>query len=123
MKRFVFSSMLLALLLASCTKHQEIEFAGTVTGIRQCSAASILDQNVGYIVKLDYPDSVGGTIETDDGVASGLIVLYEPSRIIRVDDHIHGAFYLDDKYSRANCSVHYNDYELPEGVFTELHVD
>lgn len=123
MKRFVFSSILLVLLLVGCQKHTEIEFAGTVTGIRQCTSASYLDQNVGYIVQLEYPDSIGATIETSEGVASGIIVLYEPNRIIRVNNHIHGTFYLDDKYSRSNCSLHYTDYELPEGVFLELHVD
>lgn len=125
MKRYAFFKLtLLALLLTltACKKHPEIDFAGTVIDIRHCTS-SYLDNNVGYMVQLDYPDSIGGTISTDEGTATGLIVLYEPDRIVRVDDHIHGSFYLDNKYSKANCALHYTDYELPEGVFTELHVD
>lgn len=126
MKLSVFSRTMLALAFAatlvSCHKHPEIDFAGRVIDIRQCTG-SYLDNNVGYIVQLEYPDSIGGTISTEDGMATGLIVLYEPDRVIRVDDHIHGSFYLDDKYSRANCSLHYTDFELPEGVFTRVNVD
>jgi len=126
MKHCAFSKMLViatvVALTAACQKHPEIEFAGTVTGIRPCSE-SYLDNNVGYIVKLDYPDSIGGTLTTDDGTTTGLIVLYEPDRLIRVDDHIRGSFYLDDKYSRANCALHYSEIDLPEGVFTQVRVD
>ncbi len=116
------AALLLTAALAACQKHPEVDFAGTVTGIRQCTGM-YLDNNVGYIVQLDYPDSLGATITTDEGTASGIIVLYEPDRVIHVDDHIHGSFYLDDKYSRTNCSLHYTDYELPEGVFTHISVD
>lgn len=123
MKHFVFFSLLAATLLTGCVRHEEIEFAGTVTGIRQCTSASYLDQSVGYIVKLDYPDSIGGTITTDEGTSSNLIVLYEPNIHIQNTNHIHGTFYLDDKYSKANCSLHYTDFDLPEGVFLEVHVD
>ena len=108
--------------MTACQKHPEIDFAGKVIDIRQCTG-SYLDNNVGYVVQLEYPDSIGGTISTEAGTATGLIVLYEPDRVIRVDDRIHGSFYLDDKYSRANCSLHYTDYELPEGVFTRVNVD
>ncbi len=126
MKPSVFSKLLLtaimAILAASCVKHPEIEFAGTVIDVRQCTG-SYLDNNMGYVVQLEYPDSIGGTITTDDGTADGIIVLYEPDRVIRIDNHIHGSFYLDDKYSRANCSLHYTDFDLPEGVFIKVSVD
>lgn len=126
MKHSVCSKALLSIImcaaLASCQKHPEIEFAGTVIDIRYCTA-SYFDNNVGYIVQLEYPDSIGGTISTDEGTATGLIVLYEPDRVVHVDNHIHGTFYLDDKYSRANCSLHYSDLDLPEGVFTKVSVD
>jgi hypothetical protein len=126
MKRSVFSKSLLVIAaimaLVSCQKHPEIDFAGKVIDVRQCTSA-FMDNNIGYVVQLDYPDSIGGTIETDAGSASGIIVLYEPNRLIYVDDHIRGSFYLDDKYSRANCSLHYTDFDLPEGVFTKVSVD
>lgn len=126
MKLSVFSKLLLATAIAtsvaSCQKHPEIDFAGTVINIRQCTG-SFLDNNVGYIVQLDYPDSIGGTLGSGEDATSNLIVLYEPNRVIHVDEHIHGSFYLDDKYSRANCSLHYSDIDLPEGVFTNVSVD
>ena len=126
MKLSAFSKLLftatVAFAAASCQKHPEIDFAGTVINIRQCTG-SFLDNNVGYIVQLDYPDSIGGTLTTNEGTASGLIVLYDPNRVIHVDEHIHGSFYLDDKYSRSNCSVHYSEIDLPEGVFTRVNVD
>ena len=49
-----------------------------------------------------------------------LIVLYEPTCRVYVDDKLHGTFYVDNTYSRANCSLHYDDYELPEGVFNSF---
>ena len=124
MKRFAFFSLLAStLLLGSCVRHDEIEFAGTIMWVRNCTS-SFLDSNVGYVVKLDYPEGVGTTITNDEGqTLENLIVLYEPTIHIRVDDHIHGTFYLDDKYSRANCTSRYTDYDLNEGVFTEIHID
>ena len=124
MKRCVCFSLLMAgLLLGACVKHDELEFSGTVLWVRDCTA-SYLDANAGYVVQLDYPKGVGGDITDDAGQPmKNLIVLYEPTCRVLVDDKIHGKFYLDSKYSRANCHLHYNDYELPEGVFTKTVVD
>ena len=55
-----------------------------------------------------------------------LIVLYEPPKILQVGTHLHGKFYIDNKYSKANGCVSWNDENvgnLPEGVFTEAVVD
>ena len=110
-----------ATLLTACVKHDEIEFAGKVVGIRNCTP-SYLDQNAGYMVQLDYPDSIGGSITAGENTAENLIVLYEPTEHIRVDDRIHGTFYLDNNYSKANCSMSYDE-PLPEGVFLKVTVD
>lgn len=115
--------VLVPLLLTACVKHEEIEFSGTVRGVRNC-AASFLDQNIGYMVQLETPEGVGGTITGTDGEEmDNIIVLYQPPKRIMVRDHIHGTFYRDDKYSKANCEVHYNDLPLPEGVIIEVSVD
>ncbi len=120
MKHCVCFSLLFLLLLASCVKHDEIEFSGTVVDVRSCSALAIsMDQNPAYIVILDYPESLGGVYY---GV-SNVVALYVPTRRIMVDDHIHGTFYLDDKYSKTTCDWHNTDYEIPEGVFTKTVVD
>ena len=120
MKRYAFFSLLMLLLLASCVKHDEIEFSGTVVDVRSCSAVAIsMDQNPAYIVVLDYPASIGGVYHGD----SNVVALYEPTRHIMADDHIHGTFYLDDKYSKTTCDWHNTDYDIPEGVFLKTIVD
>lgn len=114
---------LLALLAVACTKHEEYEFSGKVLWVRDCTA-SYLDANAGYVVHLEYPDGVGADIVNEDGDSlKNLIVLYEPTSRVYVADKLHGTFYLDSKYSRSNCHLHYSDYELPEGVFTKTVVD
>ena len=120
MKRYACFSLFLLFVLASCAKHDEIEFAGTVVDVRSCSSLNLsMDQNPAYIVILDYPASVGSDYYGD----SNVVALYEPTRRIMVDDHIHGTFYFDDKYSKTTCDWHNTDYVLPEGVFTETVVD
>ena len=113
-----FIILFLALIFTGCVKHEEIEFRGKIIGIRECTA-SYLDQNVGYVVQLEYPEGVGGSITDGNNTGENLVVLYEPDRHIMIDDIISGTFYLDEKYSRANCSIRW-DYELPEGVFMKL---
>lgn len=109
-----------AMLLLSCSKHEEIEFSGTVIDIRSCGSIEIsADRNPAHLVALDSPSNVGGNYEGKENV----VVLYEPTKHIRVDDRIHGTFYFDDDYSSANCSWRNTDYNLPEGVFVETVVD
>jgi len=125
MKHSVFSklavSLLLCATLAGCVKHDELEFKGRVIDVRHCDM-SYLDQHPGYVVQLEYPEGVGGTITDGNNTAENIIVLYEPTRHIMVDDVIHGRFYLDEKYSRTNCSQHWEP-ELPEGVFIKVEVE
>lgn len=112
---------LVAMLLAGCVKHDELEFRGKIVDVRQCDF-SYLDQNPGFVVQLEYPEGVGGTLTEGGNTADNLVVLYEPDRHLMVGDVIYGKFYLSPKYSKANCSVHW-DYELPEGVFTKVRVE
>jgi hypothetical protein len=123
MKRFAFFSTLL-LLLASCNKVDEIDFRGTVVDVRECTA-SYVKPDYGYLVALTTPDSLGGVYTTDKGVTyHNVVILYAPDRLIYRDDPIRGTFYLDDQYSRANCSIHWNDIDnIPVGVFTSVSVD
>ncbi len=114
--------MLTALISTSCIHHEEIAFEGIVVGGRNCTSI-VYEQNMGYVVQLIYPEGVGGTITSDDGQKmSNLVVLYEPDERLMVNDHIHGTFYWDEKYSRANCTMIWDE-KLPEGVFVELSVD
>lgn len=127
MKRSVFSKLLLSALLAltatSCVEHEEIAFEGVVVGTRGCSGI-LMDDNMGFIVKLFSPDSIGGNMTSTEGeTMTNVIVLYEPPRLLYVRDTIRGTFYLDDKYSRANCSLVWDEMNVPEGVFLKVVVE
>ena len=119
--------LLIGLLATACVKHDEISFTGKLIGIRNCSV-TYTDMNAGYIVQLETPTGVGGTVISSDkqDTLHNLIVLYEPPRVIQVGCHMHGSFYIDNKYSKANGCVTWNDQnvgDLPEGVFLEVTVD
>ncbi|MBR6899166.1 MAG: hypothetical protein IKN29_02595 [Bacteroidales bacterium] len=123
MKRFAFFSTLL-LLLASCNKVDEIDFRGTVIDTRECTA-SYVKSDLGYLVALATPDSLGGDYTTQDGITHhNVVILYAPDRLVYRNDKIRGTFYFDDQYSLANCSIHWNDIDnIPIGVFTSISVD
>lgn len=105
---------------ASCARHDEIDFSGTVVDIRSCSSLNIsADRNPAHIVALETPAALGGTYDT----LTNVVALYEPTRHVMVGDHIHGKFYVDNNYSKATCDWHNTDYDVPEGVFTETYVD
>ncbi len=124
MRKGILATVLLgALLMAGCVEHEEIAFEGVVLGTRNCSGM-LMDDNMGFIVKLLTPDSIGGTITSTEGeTLTNVVVLYEPPRLIYVEDTIRGTFYLDDKYSRVNCSVVWSGMDVPEGVFVRVTVD
>lgn len=123
MKRFAFFSTLL-LLLASCNKVDEIDFRGTVIDTRECTA-SYVKPDLGYLVALTTPDSLGGDYTTQDGITHhNVVILYAPDRLVYRNDKIRGTFFFDDQYSLANCSIHWNDIDnIPIGVFTSISVD
>jgi hypothetical protein len=112
-----------SLLLASCSKKDEIAFRGTVVDAKICTQ-SMAQPSFGYLVNLDSPDSIGHSYTTPTGVTfPNVVILYEPDRLIYKDDKIKGSFYFDDKYPRANCTVQWHDIDdIPIGVFTSLTV-
>lgn len=126
MKRLIII-LAMGLLATGCVKHEELSFSGEVVAIRSCSV-TYTDMNAGYIVQLETPTGVGGTVISNDqkDTMDNLIVLYEPPKILQVGTRLHGKFYIDNKYSKANGCVSWNDENvgnLPEGVFTEAVVD
>lgn len=113
-------TLLCGMTAASCARHDEVDFSGTVVDIRSCSSLNIsADRNPAHIVVLETPEGIGGHYDT----LSNVVSLYEPTRHVMVGDHIHGKFYIDNDYSRTTCDWHNTDYDLPEGVFTETYVD
>ena len=131
MKHYAFSKTLVFIFVMSffclsCEKHEELEFSGTMIGVRNCDL-SYTDMNAGYLVQLETPTDVGRQLTTSSGeVLQNIIVLYEAPRIIQAPTHIHGKFYLDEKYARVTGCVQWDNEELnnlPQGVFTEMGVD
>ncbi|MBQ3787584.1 MAG: hypothetical protein II849_02115 [Bacteroidales bacterium] len=131
MKRFAFSKWSAGILpaivilgLTSCNKVDEIDFRGTVIDTRECTA-SYVKPDLGYLVALTTPDSLGGDYTTQDGITHhNVVILYAPDRLVYRNDKIRGTFYFDDQYSLANCSIHWNDIDnIPIGVFTSISVD
>ena len=108
MKHYVFSSLLLAATLTSCAKHDEVSFRGTVVNIEYCASQDI-QSNAGFYTALETPEATGATFIFGR---------------IQHGNRISGKFYLDNNYSRTNCSlhIHADDY-LPQGVFTKVNVD
>ena len=110
------------LLLTGCVKHDEIAFRGTIVDTRECNLSFGSYNDAGFVVNLDTPDSIGRPYTYNGHTYGNTVVLYDPDCRLYKGDKISGTFYLDDKYSRANCSVHYN-LELPEGVFVSITVE
>lgn len=124
MKPSVFFSLLLLLtLLNSCAKHDEISFRGQVVNIEYCASQDI-SSNAGFYTALETPEATGATFIYGTDTFRNVVILYEPGIRIQNGNHISGKFYLDDKYSRTNCTLHIHDDDyLPQGVFTEVSVD
>ncbi len=122
MKRYVFFSLLL--LLAACSKHDEVDFKGTIIDTRECTL-SYVRPDLGYLIQLSSPVQYGSSYTTQNGETyDNVIILYDPDCLLYLNDKIEGSFYLDDEYSRANCSIHWNDLDdIPMGVFTSVSVD
>ena len=110
-------------LLVSCAKHEEISFSGTVVNIEYCATQDITS-NAGFYTALESPAVTGATFILGADTFQNVVVLYEPGTRLQHGNHISGKFYLDDKYSRSNCTLHItaDDY-LPQGVFTKVYVD
>ena len=129
MKRFVFSNffaagILCCLLMNACSKYTEIDFSGVVIDTRACSN-SVVKPDLGYLVNISSPDSIGSSYTLANGTTyRNVVILYAPDRLIYLGDHLSGSFYFDDEYPRANCSIHWNDIDqIPIGVFTAVTVD
>lgn len=111
--------LFIPLLFCGCKKHvDEFAFKGTVVGYVQCSGivTSISEFDMGYIIALDTPDSIGGdfTYNTKK-VYHNCIVLYHTRSRFEDGEAVSGRMYLDDQYSAAYCNFHI-DTGLPEGV-------
>lgn len=111
------------ILLSSCVKHDEIPFRGTIVDVRECNTSFGSTQDAGFVVDLTTPDSIGVAYTFNGTTYSNAVILYDPGCRLYKGDKLSGTFYLDDKYSRANCAIHWSDLHLPEGVFLDVTVE
>ena len=119
MKQILLPIAFACCLLAACSNYDDFEFTGTVVDYEMCNGISEL----GYVVSLSAPDTIGGTYLTSEGkTATNAVVIYGSDRMLKQEDHIKGRIYLDPNYSKTTCNFHYTDRDVPEAVFTELSV-
>lgn len=124
-KLLVLFSLIGMLSLSGCKDFDDFDFSGTVVGYRYCTSMANF-QDLGYIIHLDAPDTVGGTLVMNDGSKlNNVIVVYLSDRLLRDQTKLHGRMYLDPKFSKANCTLHSTgaDKDLPEAVFTKIVID
>lgn len=120
MKRHLIILGIALLALATGCKDNPDAFAfkGVVVDYVNCTSAmaSISDVDFGYVVCLATPDSVGKAYKASNGnTFDNCVVIYRTRTRFRDSDSISGTMYLDENYSRAYCSFHY-DLNIPEGV-------
>lgn len=119
--KFIIVAVLL--LFASCKKHDEIAFKGTIIDTRTCNSSFDSHQEAGFVINLTTPDSIGKPYTHNGVTYTNSVILYDPGCRLYKNDKVSGTFYLDDKYSRANCSIHWSDFDIPEGVFVDVSVE
>lgn len=119
--KFIIVAVLL--LFASCKKHDEIAFKGTIIDTRTCNSSFDSHQEAGFVINLTTPDSIGKPYTHNGVTYLNSVILYDPGCRLYKNDKVSGTFYLDDKYSRANCSIHWSDFDIPEGVFVDVSVE
>ncbi len=111
------------LLLTGCGEHEgAFDFSGTACGYLECTMAtqSISEQDHGYIIALDTPDSIGLDYYDDEGTLyHNCVILYRTHYRFFSGDKVSGRMYLDEDYSKSICAYHYH-LGLPEGVCTKL---
>ncbi len=115
--------LLIPLLLCGCKKRvDDFAFKGKVVGYVQCSGmvSSISEFDMGYVIALDTPESIGGDYTfTEKKVYHNCVILYHTRSRLQNDETISGRMYLDDQYSAAYCNFHFET-GLPEGVCLSL---
>ena len=114
--------LLIPLLFCSCKKKTDtFEFKGKVVYFLECTGmvTSISEYDMGYIISLQTPDSIGADFTVNNTTHHNCVILYHTRSRFQSGDVISGQMYLDNKYSAAYCNFHH-DTGLPEGVCYSL---
>lgn len=110
-------------LCTACEEREEVAFDGTIVYIQECTLDPVRP-TAGYAVQLHSPDSLGVNFTYDNRTYKNVVLLFDPGRILKVGNRIHGTFYFDQKASRQYCSLtNLHDLEIPQGVFVDVSVD
>ncbi len=111
------------LLLAACERPEEIAFKGQVVYIQECSL-DMLRPVAGYAIQLDEPEGIGASFTYQNTTYGNVVLLFDPNRIIRADDRVHGSFYFDSKAARQYCTLtNLYNVDIPQGVFIDVRHD
>ena len=94
---------------------------GKVVYFLECTGmvTSISEYDMGYIISLQTPDSIGADFTVNNTIHHNCVILYHTRSRFQNGDVISGQMYLDNKYSAAYCNFHH-DTGLPEGVCYSL---
>ncbi len=111
------------LLFCSCKKRTDtFAFKGTVVYYLECTGmvSSISEYDMGYIISLTTPDSIGADFSTNNNTTHhNCVILYHTRSRFQNGDVISGQMYIDNKYSQAYCNFHHQT-GLPEAVCYSL---
>jgi len=119
----LFILLAIPLLLCSCKKRvEDFAFKGKVVDYLNCTmmTTNISEYDIGYVVALELPDSIGADHTLKNGTTyHNCVILYRTRSRFHEGDPISGTMYLDNNYSQAYCNFHYQT-GLPEGVCYSL---
>ena len=103
------------LLLGACNRDiEEFRFTGHVVGAEMCSSSQI-----GYIIDILEPDSIGSTYSNGDGTFRNAVMGYKASRLLHQGDTIAGVAYFTESYAALNC-FGIIDNDLPEVILLSV---
>ncbi len=123
MKKLLLILAITPLLLVGCGKPDNVfDFSGTMVDYLECTMqyTSLSEFDYGMVLSLDTPDSIGKDYTDQTGEKfHNCIILYRTKARFKIGEKVSGSMYLDEKYSKAYCQIHYH-YDLPEGVCYSL---
>lgn len=102
-------------LLGACNRDiEEFRFTGHVVGAEMCSSSQI-----GYIIDILEPDSIGSTYSNSNGTFRNAVMGYKASRLLHQGDTIAGVAYFTESYAALNC-FGIIDNDLPEVILLSV---
>ena len=106
------------LLLASCGNgDDEFRFVGKVVGAELCNSAV-----TGYIIDVQSPDSIGGTVTVGGIEYRNALMGYKSPRPLKADEKVFGVAYMTKSYAALNCLGLVNN-GLPEMILLSVDED